>query len=308
MAIKYKHGRYHILKDSGENIVNYFQNTIRDVKMSDGSTETIRGHILYRTPDCESAADEPDKVVECSNFSLKKGVTIAVKFTTDNSATGITLNVNGTGAFPIKRNGEIINSDFIAAGHVYMFNYNGTDWDLIGSDGAMKVVKYGDDDVKRYVTSVTGEGNNKNLEINDTVYTVGNKMYGDASKMTAKFDNPTVNKLTDYRDTYSLESGFDLSYLIRNIKVILSGLGSVAFKDTISTSDLDANFKNIATTAITQTDLYNGTDYSTSGEKALDAVVGKTLNTKIDNLETKLSNLVEYEWDSSTATLNIVTQ
>ena len=142
MTVEYKHSRHHVLKENRENIVSFFQNTIRDVKMSDTSTETIRGHILYRTPDCETTSDIPDKVITCENFNLKKGVTIAVRFKEDNIANGPTLNVNESGAYPIKKNGEVINSDFIVAGHVYMFNFNGVDWDLIGSDGAMKVIKY----------------------------------------------------------------------------------------------------------------------------------------------------------------------
>ena len=307
MAVEYKHSRYHTLKSTGENIVSFFQNTIRDVKMADDTTETIRGHILYRTPDCETLSDVPDKVVECKNFNLKKGVTIAVKFTNDNIADGPTLNVSNTGAFPIKRNGEIINNDFIAAGHVYMFNFNGSDWDLIGSDGAMKVVKYENDENKRYITTVSCEGNNKNLEINEEVYTIGKNVYGDASEMTASFETPEVDPNKDYRDMYVVESGFNLNYLIRNIKVILSGLGPVAFKSKVSIDDLDDEFHTIASSAITTSDLYDGLDYTIPGEKALDASAAAALNLQLSEIDEKLSNVIEYEWDPSTATLNIIT-
>lgn len=308
MAVEYMHSRHHVLGENGENKVSFFQNTVRDVKMADNSTETIRGHILYRTPDCVTSSDVPDKVIDCNNFSLKKGVTIAVKFAEDNIAEGPTLNVNNTGAFPVKKNGEVINADFIVAGHVYMFNFNGNDWDLIGSDGAMKVVKYDNDETKRYITAVTGEGNNKDLGIHDLVYTIGKDVYGYASNMEVEFEEPEVSGDTDHREAYVIDSGHPFQYLIRNIKAVIKGLGSLAFKSKVSIDDLEDNFKAVATDAVTKNELYIGTDYTTPNEKALDATVGKTLNDKIVELEETVENMVRYEWDANTATLNIITE
>ena len=48
-----------------------------------------------------SAASATEKVVTCDGYVLTKGAIITVLFSTANSATDITLNVNGTGAKPI---------------------------------------------------------------------------------------------------------------------------------------------------------------------------------------------------------------
>ena len=65
---------------------------------------------------------------------------------------------------------------------------------------------------------------------------------------------------------------------------------TMAFKSEVAISDLESNFKNIANNAVVKSDLYNKLDYSTAGQKALDAAAGKTLNTKIYDLYTKTSN------------------
>ena len=306
MAVDYKHTRKHIRRADGVNIVEFSQNTVRDVKMGDTTTETIRGHILYRTPVCESASDSVIKEVDCDFFSLKKGVTVTVSFSNNNTAVNPELNVAGTGAKAIKRNGENINTDFLAAGHVYMFNYNGTDWDLIGSDGAMKVVKYANDENKRYLAAVNGEGNNQNLEINDTIYSIGDKLYGNASEMSIDFETPEVSKNKDYRDNYVLDSGFALDYLIRNIKVILNGLSGVAFKEKISKLDIDEEFTR-AINGISADNLHTTTDAIEPGQKALDASVAHVLLEKINALEEKVNGIVSFNWDAESATLNITT-
>jgi len=85
---------------------------------------------------CDTAAATVAKVVTCSEFKttdLIKGAIIFVTFDNTNSGNvkNITLNVNGTGAKPIKQmyNGAIANfsnTNNILADQTYSFTYDGT--------------------------------------------------------------------------------------------------------------------------------------------------------------------------------------
>lgn len=87
--------------------------------------------------ECTTAAGTADKVATITpattSFSLTNGVVIHVKFTATNSAAvaNLTLNVNGTGAKPVKavRNGAYANlGHHPQANTTYEFFYNGTYW------------------------------------------------------------------------------------------------------------------------------------------------------------------------------------
>ncbi len=96
---------------------------------------------------CSTAAGTVAKVATIdpvtSDFTtsiLKPGTVVFVKFTTTNSgAVGdLTLNINGTGAKPIKqiRNGTIQTipgAGYIAANSTYQFTYDGTNWLYTGN-------------------------------------------------------------------------------------------------------------------------------------------------------------------------------
>lgn len=97
-----------------------------------------KGNVVYAT--CETAAATAAKVVTVSsstNWSLSVGSVVMVYFTTSNSASNVTLNVNGSGAYPIWYN----NAEYTSTGTQYtgyakrVINYmfNGTHWVWIGS-------------------------------------------------------------------------------------------------------------------------------------------------------------------------------
>ena len=81
---------------------------------------------------CSTAAATAAKVVSCSNFALIVGAEITVKFTTTNTATNPTLNVNSTGAKAIYYRGSAISAGYLAANRTYTFRYNGSQYDLVG--------------------------------------------------------------------------------------------------------------------------------------------------------------------------------
>ena len=81
---------------------------------------------------CSTAAGTAAKVVSCTGFVLTSGSRITVKFTTTNTAANPTLNVNSTGAKAIMYRGAAISAGYLAAGRVYTFVYDGTNYELVG--------------------------------------------------------------------------------------------------------------------------------------------------------------------------------
>lgn len=85
---------------------------------------------------CSTAATVAAKEVVCNSYPvLTKGDIVFVTFNNTNSkaVADLTLNVNNTGAKPIKcfRNGKITNLpgvDYLAANQTYQFYYDGTNW------------------------------------------------------------------------------------------------------------------------------------------------------------------------------------
>lgn len=78
---------------------------------------------------CDTAADTAAKVVTCDEFSLKKGTLLAVQFTNANTASSISMNVNGTGAIAVcGLNGYYVQANMWVANQMVQFVYNGTWW------------------------------------------------------------------------------------------------------------------------------------------------------------------------------------
>lgn len=99
---------------------------------TDGSTGLI-GSTLYGT--CATAADTVAKVGTLTDFdTLIDGVTVHIKFTYSNTATDPTLNINGTGAKRIYKNGTTSVGKTVAtswaAGSVVSLTYDGSAWQM----------------------------------------------------------------------------------------------------------------------------------------------------------------------------------
>ena len=97
-----------------------------------GTNYDVAGSLLYGvcSTDSEAAAKE---VTVNGNFTLQEGAMVAVKFVEANGVASPTLNVNATGAKPIKVYGSTaagtsttVNS--WVAGAVQIFIYDGTNW------------------------------------------------------------------------------------------------------------------------------------------------------------------------------------
>lgn len=81
---------------------------------------------------CSTDAATVAKVVDCAYFTLETGARIIVQFANTNSASNPTLNVNGTGAKAIYYRGAAITAGHLAAGRVYEFVYDGTNYEFVG--------------------------------------------------------------------------------------------------------------------------------------------------------------------------------
>ena len=94
------------------------------------------GGVFYGT--CSTAAGTVAKVVKCADFTadnLKAGTIIFVTFTKTNSGTvsSLTMNVNVTGAKPIKiinngTLGDLASAGYLKANTEYPFYYDGANW------------------------------------------------------------------------------------------------------------------------------------------------------------------------------------
>ena len=112
----------------------------------DNGTETMKVEVTQIKPvipysnyygTSSTEASTTTKVVTCSEFELKTGAMIAVKFDNANTATGTCyLNVNSTGAKRIRRaNGstQAVNNIW-DAGDIVTFVYDGSSWIITGTE------------------------------------------------------------------------------------------------------------------------------------------------------------------------------
>ena len=99
---------------------------------------------VYHFGTCSTSASTAAKTVSCSNFTLDAGSRISVLFSSGHTSTvsktgnlcsaSITLNVNSTGAKYIKVGNEYVGENWVNAGDVHDFVYDGTYWIDVTSD------------------------------------------------------------------------------------------------------------------------------------------------------------------------------
>ncbi|WP_288956935.1 hypothetical protein [uncultured Desulfovibrio sp.] len=81
---------------------------------------------------CATAAGTAAKAVTLAGFKLAAGAEVLVSFTTTNSVTNPTLNVQNTGAKPIRFANLAIGAGVPVAGRLYHLVYDGTAWQIVG--------------------------------------------------------------------------------------------------------------------------------------------------------------------------------
>ena len=123
-------------------------------KTSDLNNDALfaKGHIGNFHGTCASSASATAKVVTCADFTssdLVAGAIIVVEFDNTNSGAvgSLTLNVNGTGAYGIKRNnsgtiGSLDSAGYIKGGSSYMFYFDGSHWVMTAYDTNTNTIGY----------------------------------------------------------------------------------------------------------------------------------------------------------------------
>ena len=87
---------------------------------------------------CSTEATTQAKTVAISDFILLKNGIVSVLFTSAIAVAGATLNVNSTGAKPIKIMGNTLQAGVVKARTVVQLQYDGTNWNIIGILGQEK--------------------------------------------------------------------------------------------------------------------------------------------------------------------------
>lgn len=115
-------------------MANYVSNVT--IPTDGGSTASYNVRELFpHVGNCTDAAATAAKTVTIGNFKLYTGAWVVVKFSNTNSAavTSLTLNVDGTGAKPIKyRNANLSSAGLLIANRYTYFIYDGTNYQIVG--------------------------------------------------------------------------------------------------------------------------------------------------------------------------------
>lgn len=104
------------------------------------SNSNVSNPVYYGA--CVTAAGTTAKVVTCSDFVLETGATIYISFTSANTVSSVTLNVNDTGAKTVYWGSSTSCSYAWQAGETVGFVYNGTSFQMI-KDGPATTTYYG---------------------------------------------------------------------------------------------------------------------------------------------------------------------
>lgn len=92
----------------------------------------LSGNFYGTSATAGATAEKTVTIPADEHFILQQGAVIGVVFTNENTANNPTLNVNSTGAKPIKYNGAVVTTSELwtagEAGILTMFQYDGTNW------------------------------------------------------------------------------------------------------------------------------------------------------------------------------------
>lgn len=118
----------YIDKETGESYA-----TKSEIKQTADQITLSVQEVSARFGTCTTASATTGKAVVCNGFKLKEGAVVSVRFTYENTAGPITLNVNNTGAKSVKASNKLIstaNPYNWRAGDTVSFIYDGTYWNV----------------------------------------------------------------------------------------------------------------------------------------------------------------------------------
>lgn len=107
---------------------------------------------------CSTAANQAAKTASCDGFTLITGARVIVKYAITNTADNPTLNISNTGARAIYHRGSPINPDYLAAGEVHEYVYDGTYWNYVGTIAENVIITIDDNTKTLFITSPVTNG------------------------------------------------------------------------------------------------------------------------------------------------------
>lgn len=146
-----------------EAVFNTWFDLIKGQLSNDAAGRLLQYIMAYGV--CSTQVDTAEKEISCDNFSVAKGSSIRIKFTAESSATtplttsggdtltdsdgnelfafgdgneiaeNPSLNVNGTGAYPIFHHGIPASALYFCHGRTYDFVFNGAQYEIVGDMG-----------------------------------------------------------------------------------------------------------------------------------------------------------------------------
>lgn len=260
-------GEYFQLTSSGPTEATNSAKQLTDPRTINGITfDGSKDISNYGT--CDTASDSNKKTVSIPGYTVIEGSSIRIKFTNGNSTTTPTLNVNGTGAIPLKYNNANLDNNSITTNGIYDVIYDGTCYQIVNggiTPCAPTATKLA---TARNINGVMFDGSNNvsNYGVCDTASNVVNKTVSIANfalakgaRATIKFTKgnscqaPTLNinntgiKILKYNDTSILDY-----YIVANgtYEVIYDGtyyqlLGSVSTTSTTTTISSNTDISSI---------------------------------------------------------------
>lgn len=93
------------------------------------SVYNVATAIGMQAVNCTTAGNVASKTVDLQGFVLYKQARLLINLENANTVTGVTLNVNGTGAKTVRVNGGDVTASNLVAGYYYCI-YDGTYWEL----------------------------------------------------------------------------------------------------------------------------------------------------------------------------------
>lgn len=226
---------------------------------SESVTTAINGvRAQYGT--CSTAAGTAAKVVTCSNFTLRAGAVVNVKFTYKNTASNPTLNVNGTGAKAIYLNNTVLTSAYYwNAQDVITFVYSGSYW-YIADAGTLAKIKTTADSITLSVSQTYATKSELTVGLNSISLSVSNASLGNTASITLSVNGSSTSRSIDLSGVRNAFKNDNTAITITAGTITFNSntfvVNSTYFKVT-STGVITATSGTIGGFTITSSSIYN---------------------------------------------------
>ena len=237
-------------------------------KQNYATLSQIKGQFATCGTDASTAAKVATIVPTNSNWTLYEGATVTVKFTSENTATAPTLNVNGTGAKPIKDYaGNALTSAAYnwPEGAAMALTYDGSSWRIQDSD-LIERVHTAETEINQTATSITS------LATLEDTYTkpdgtIGTNSIKSQFTQTANAINAKVDKdgvIASINASVEEENGSQIKISADKVNIEGATIFSSGRLSTTSLNNTYATSSTVNTANATEETLYYASNSTTA--------------------------------------------